>query len=271
MPAAYGYLEPCDLTLPHLPDRLVGSRIAHISDIHAWRPSHRWTRLAHQLSGLRLDLVLFTGDYAMRYRCEDTAFSALKQLTDNLRPAIGCFGVFGNHDPAALRQMARELPVRWLANESVKLDNAPLEIFGIDNAREPVHDVLSLLMNRPDDDNAEPSTSKPRPLRLCLCHYPDLLMTAADLGCDLMFSGHTHGGQCRLPTGRALVNCSALPLRHTSGILRHRRMLVGISRGCGSGPMPPRVFCPPHVPIYTLHRGPMSGKDTDGMDNIQPW
>jgi len=267
MPVAYGLIEPRDLSLPHLPDRLIGRRIAHISDVHAWRPSHKWTRVANQLSGLRLDLVLYTGDYGHKQGHEDTAFAALKQFTDHLRPALGSFGVFGNHDNDALRQLARDLPITWLTNRVVTLDAAPLELWGIDCQQQST-DVAELLLSHEPDNDVAPHA---RPLRVCLSHFPHMLASAADMGCDLMFSGHTHGGHCRLPWGRAIVNCTDLPLRLTSGVLRHRNTLGAVSRGCGSGLMPPRLFAPPHVPVYTLRKGPMPGRFTDGIDNVHPW
>jgi len=67
------------------------------------------------------------------------------------------------------------------------------------------------------------------------------------------------------------VNCSSLPRHLTSGILRHRNMLMAVSRGIGSRPMVPRLFCHPHVPVYTLRKGPMLGQFTEGIDNVKRW
>lgn len=266
MPVAYGLIDPRDLSLPHLPDRLIGSRIAHITDVHAWRPSHKWTRVANQLSGLRLDLVIYTGDYACDDTDEQHAFAALRQFTEHLRPTLGSFGVYGNHDNAVVRQLTGDLPINWIGNGTVTIEEANLELIGVECDARGNNDMVDVLLSRPTTrDDAS------RKLRIGLCHYPHLLACVADMGCDLMFSGHTHGGQCRFPWGQALVNCTDMPLRYTSGILRHRNLLCAVSRGCGSGPMPPRVWAPAHVPVYTLRKGPMQGRYTDGIDNLQPW
>jgi len=298
MPVAFGLIDPHDLTLPHLPDRLVGFRIAHLSDLHAWRATNNWTRLAHQLSGLRLDMVLFTGDYTHKRTREDLAVAAMKQLTDNLRPVVGCFGVFGNHDHEAMRQLATTVPITWLTNQTLRLDNLPIELLGLDSDHDPRDDAVEMILppEAPAPEAPPPEVSTPEVilpevsssslksqtstllspdntprLRLLLHHYPDSIMTAADLGVDLMFTGHTHGGHCRLPTGHTLVNCSSLPRHLTSGILRHRNMLMAVSRGIGSRPMVPRLFCHPHVPVYTLRKGPMLGQFTEGIDNVKRW
>jgi predicted MPP superfamily phosphohydrolase len=86
-----------------------------------------------------------------------------------------------------------------------------------------------------------------------------------------MFSGHTHGGQCRLPTGRALINSTDLPLRLTSGLLRHKNTICLVSRGLGEVHMPLRAFCPPQLPVYTLRVGPMHGQFTHRIENVLPW
>jgi hypothetical protein len=115
------------------------------------------------------------------------------------------------------------------------------------------------------------SATAPRTLRLMLAHYPGYLPTAADLGVDLVFSGHTHGGQCRIPPNRALHNSSDLPMHLTSGILRHQRTLCVVSRGLGESLLPLRLFCPPHIPVYTIRRGPLAGEATGAMVNLRPW
>ena len=104
-----------------------------------------------------------------------------------------------------------------------------------------------------------------------LSHFPHYLPVAADLGIDILISGHTHGGQCRLPGGLALVNSSDLPLRLTSGILRHRNTVAVVSRGLREARLPLRLFCPPHLPIYTLRRGTPPGRYTNLVQIIERW
>ena len=99
----------------------------------------------------------------------------------------------------------------------------------------------------------------------------ELAMTSADLGVHLMFSGHTHGGQCRLPGGRALMNCSSLPLHLTCGMLRHQDTVCIVSRGLGETRLRLRLFCPPHVPVVTLRRGPLPGRHTNAIENVRRW
>ena len=106
---------------------------------------------------------------------------------------------------------------------------------------------------------------------MLLSHYPTYLPVAADLGVDVVFSGHTHGGQCRLARQVVPFNSCDLPMDLTAGLLRHRDTLCAVSRGLGETFLPLRVLCPPQLPVYTLRRGPLPGSPTQHVENVQPW
>ncbi len=272
MPVAYGLLDPCDLPLPALPPDCVGLRIAHLTDLHISAPRHQLNRLANQLLALRVDLVFLTGDYMNTRGDEEVALEVLEQLCSRFRPRIGAFGVFGNHDLPEFREEARKIPhVRWLHNESVALPGLPIEIMGLDMVHQEAPDAVQLLLRR--EPAIPPGTPDgERGLRLMIMHSPSSIPTASDLGADFAFCGHTHGGQVRLPGGRALFNASDLPLALTSGLIRHRDTVVAISRGLGNtGFFRHRIFCRPHAPVYTLRRGSLPGRHSDAIQMLRPW
>lgn len=275
MPLKYGLIEPTELAVAALPRPLEGLRIAHLSDMHITRPRRRFEKLAEQLTRMRLDLVFFTGDYMTRSGDEPFAFDVLADLSQKLRPSIGLFGVFGNHDTAKLREMCRKLPIHWLDNAVFRLPDKPMELFGVQmlKARDP--DVVSLALDWVDRCGRPIRAGSDKPLRLMLSHVADTIVTAADMGIDVVFAGHTHGGQCRLPGGRVLVNSSDLPLNLTTGLLRCKQTLAVVSRGLGEVGLPLRVCCPPHVPVYTLRRQTLGGEPAkepaSRLHRIWPW
>lgn len=278
MAIAFGLIDPVEVHLPRLPHALDGLRIAHVSDLHVRRPRRVHERLAAQLTSQRIDLIVLTGDYMNRAGRDEEphAHAVLQTLLERARPRIGTFGVFGNHDTHELRERCADLPVRWLANERVIFDDRPIELLGLQMLKSTPTDAVALALDgkphHPHPAHATASLEEnERPLRLMLAHKPDTLGVAADLGADLLVCGHTHGGQCRLPTGHPLFNASALPLKLTSGLLRHRDTLIGVSRGVGIVGYIPRIWCRPHVPIYTLRRGTMPGTYTDAAENLRPW
>jgi predicted MPP superfamily phosphohydrolase len=106
---------------------------------------------------------------------------------------------------------------------------------------------------------------------MVLSHLPMTLPVLADLGVDVMLCGHTHGGQIRPLPGCVIYNSTDWPLHLTSGLLRHQNTLCATSRGLGEAGLPLRVFCPPQLPLFTLRRGPLPGRHTLGIDNLQAW
>ena len=266
MPLAYGLIHPVDLALADLPPSLQGLRIAHLSDLHVQRHSTRHDRLISQITSLRLDLMLFTGDYMTRDHEAAEAAAVLRRIREAVRPKYGAFGVFGNHDCRELADFVEDIGITWLGTGMRRLPEAPLHICSVDTLDDAGEDSVAMLLH------GEPP--QPGDLRLMLAHYPSWFTTAADLGVHMLLSGHTHGGQVRLPTGRALLNACDLPLDMSCGVLRHRDTLIAITRGLGEVGFPGtrlRAFCPPHVPVYTLRRGPTLGQNTAGLVKVVRW
>ena len=272
-------LHPVTVTLPDLPPSLDGLRIAHLTDLHIRRRRRRYKKIAQDLRGLDVDLVALTGDYMSQPGDEPMALEIFRELCSLLNPRLGTFGVFGNHDTIDLRHRFDSLPVTWLNNDARRPDDQlPLQVIGFESDWDAWPDAVATLQamasglsgddpplpNAGDDDAS-------RPVRILLSHYPQYLPTAADLGIDLMLSGHTHGGQGRLPWFGPVINSTDLPLSLSSGLLRHLQTITITSRGLGENLIPLRVLCPPHLPVITLRPGPLPGRMTDQIENVVPW
>lgn len=273
-------LDPQTLSLPRLPDALVGLRLAHLTDLHLHRPEaqrlrSRFRSLLDDLHAEHvrrpIDLLLLTGDFMNHGDDEPAALAFLRTLQERIEPAVATLGVFGNHDSDALVEACRSeamqvaRPVLWLLNDAVRLTfrGTPLDVVGVDTRMSRWPDAVRLAgamhADLPTDLHPEVCgpTDRRRPFRLMLAHFPRVLPTAADLGVDLLLSGHTHGGQVCLPGRRPLKNSSSLPNRLTAGWQRHRDTLLCVSRGLGEMTLPFRAFAPRQLPIYTLTRGPL--------------
>lgn len=285
MPLAYGLTESVDLHHPAIPTRFScdqaiqsavsgggGLRVAHLTDLHIVKPTQRLSRLIYQLGKVRLDLGLLTGDFMIRHRPCEPALSYLRELTESVHPIHGWVGVFGNHDTAEFVRSALELPVHWLADQAASIQGLPVDVVGLGQAGR---------RGRPDGVAAARAVAglpdTPGRLRLALTHRPDDLPLCADLGADLAFAGHTHGGQVRIPLiNRAIYNSSDLPIPLSAGMLRHQDTVMLVPRGLGSTdflqlPIYPRLCCPPHAPIYTLRHGTMPGEHTDQIQSVWAW
>jgi len=264
-------VQPVDLCLPSLPVELEGLRIAHLSDLHIRGPRRRFTHLRALMGNLRVDLVVLTGDYMTKNGDEQVATAMMHQLCLAMKPQLGVYGVFGNHDTPQLRHQCSDLPIHWLNNQSHLFDGLPLCIMGFEADSTAKPDSVATIINL-DNNGPDPVDDKgPKPFSLLLCHYPNYLPIVADMGVNVMIAGHTHGGQWRFPGRRPFTNSCDLPLRLTAGIMRHRNTLAVVTRGLGESRLPLRLFCPPQLPIYTLREGPMRGQETDHIDCIERW
>lgn len=256
-------LEAINITMPDVPTKVERLRIGHITDLHVRQKQRRHTRIIDALSHRPPDMLVLTGDYMDKPGDEAPAMDVLRAICNAIKPRLGSFGVFGNHDSGDLREQCEELPIKWLRDDCHSHEDVPIDVLGFDSDPNLRGDCISALNNL--------TNPGPDRFRLLLSHYPNQILTASDMNVHLMIAGHTHGGQCRLPGGKPLYNSTDMPLNLTSGILRHRSTLCVVSRGLGEANIQFRFMCPPQLPIYSLHRGPLLGQKSESVVNIKPW
>ncbi|MCA9859173.1 MAG: metallophosphoesterase [Thermomicrobiales bacterium] len=243
-------LERVELPLPAGATALDGLRIAFVTDTHCGpftTPAdiHRGVALFDRE---RIDLVLLGGDYVS----ESNLYAApmadvLRSLVE--RAPLGAFAVMGNHDlPLGVDRVRGELErigVRVLRNEHaiVERNGQRLAIAGIDDT----------IVGRADADMTFASIPAGVPT-LALWHEADFAEHAARLGAFAQLSGHTHGGQVRLP----FVGSIWLPPDgrvRDIGLEDVEGMPVYISRGLGVYRPPVRFLAPPEVTLVRLNAG----------------
>jgi predicted MPP superfamily phosphohydrolase len=222
-------------------------RVAFASDFHAGATTAADVLAAAcaELEALRPDVLLLGGDF-VSVRADD--IHDLAAMLAKVHAPFGKFGVFGNHDLRANRQvLAGALAaagVRMLVNEVVQLP-APhddVSIIGLDDPIRgtPRGDIL-------DDANG---------FRILLMHAPDGLLAAGSRHYDLALCGHTHGGQVVLPGGAIpYLPHGDLSREYPVGLYRlgpqeDRTLLV--SRGVGCSTLPVRVGCPSEIHLIEI-------------------
>ncbi len=249
-----------EVALPGLPEEQDGLKIAVLSDLHL-RPALLRTDLLPRAAALiarkRPDLILLVGDYYNRYSLFGNL--SMPEITRELRrfhllPGR-TFAVTGNHDTTAmnkgLREAIQHTGIRLLEyeNTTLILRGRPLQLAGIND----FHTDPACLAR------AFAGLDRSRPI-LLLAHNPELFVMPDNVA-DLTISGHTHGGQIRLP----LVGANYLPRRAEQffdrGLFRKQdgRQLV-VTSGLGTSLLPARWNCPPEVLFLTLHPAPEQKK-----------
>jgi predicted MPP superfamily phosphohydrolase len=255
----YGFwIEPHRLTLtrqllrsPKLKSR-APLKVMHLGDIHMERFTNRERQLIAMVRETQPDLILYSGDFLnLSYRRDAQAWADTRAVLSQLSAPLGVFVVTGS--PAVdleevVPPLLAGLPVRWLRDErvTVERDGQAVDVVGLSCTHKPFVDGPRL---------EEVLGGPPRRFTILLYHTPDLALEAAAAGIDLQLSGHTHGGQVRLPLYGALFAASLYGKRFESGRRQVDGLTLYVTRGIGlEGGGAPRVrfLCSPEVILWEL-------------------
>lgn len=248
------FIEPTRLTVSYLTVDVPGLhqsvRIVQLSDIHVERTSRRELALPGLVDSLQPDMIVLTGDYLNEsYKKTQTSQQDLKDLLTQLHAPLGIYAVNGNVETSAkMKTLFTDLDIHCLDNEVIRIPQLGEQfvLIGLDYTKWYLdEDTLKGLM----------SQVKPDDFTLLLYHKPDLAYTARDLGIDLYLTGHTHGGQFRLPFYGALITDSRFNKVFEMGLYHLNNTIMYVSRGLGmAGGIAPRVrfLSPPEVVVIDL-------------------
>jgi uncharacterized protein len=241
-------------TIKHLEKPI---KVAHLTDLH-FAAAHKENQLQNWVKATLLekpDLVLITGDIAHgdifwnKGREIKPTMQVLGKLLEPLSTApLGAYAVLGNHDYALrwgqtngvpdLEQALENNGIRLLTNQNKQL-RPDLFVAGIDDLWLGTPRLETALAGIPQNAAT-----------LLMSHNPDVLpQVPSSVG--LMLSGHTHGGQVRLPFFGALASVTKFGERYQQGFIQEQA-LGFVSRGLGCGTLPIRLFCPAELVILEL-------------------
>lgn len=250
--AGYSYaIEPDQVRVanvvarvPGLPKAANGLRIGHLSDTHcdSDRAVNRAAAAARLLMAQMPDMVVITGDYIThdpRLRMPQAA-RALALLA---AAPLGAFAVLGNHDwwagePDFVAEELSRTGFRVLRNQSVRT-KAGFWLVGLDQRCDDQQNAERALRDVPSDST-----------KLLLIHEPDYADEAPP-GFSLQFSGHSHGGQVRIPLLPPIIT-PTYGRRYPEGLRQARHHLVYTTRGVGMVRPQFRLCCPPEVGVVRL-------------------
>jgi predicted MPP superfamily phosphohydrolase len=245
--------EQRSIAIEHLPESFDGFRIAQISDFHyaAYTEPFYIERVVERVNALRPDLVLLTGDFVSMSPIEKSKAQDYAPLCAAILGRLECpllYGVLGNHDwmvnGAAVTSSLRAVNIHILDNQYLPLEREGQRIW-----LAGVADALSQDVNIPRA--IPPHALIDREPVLFMCHEPDMLDVVARYGVDLMLSGHTHGGQVRLPFMPPYF-LPPLGQRYVAGHFVRRRTQLYVNRGIGAVGLPFRFNCPSEITEITL-------------------
>ncbi len=216
-------------------------RIVHLTDLHVSRslPLDYFRHVFDLAEATQPDLAFLTGDYI-------SGIDSLPKLRKVLRPiaGLGTFAVLGNHDywigPHAVSSAVIDTGLRLLTNESATLsvDGRDVVVTGWDypwNGKE---------MPFPETQNGT--------LHLVLSHNPDNIYKIVQSSADIVFSGHYHAGQIRLPFLGAIVVPSVYGRRFDHGHFKVNGTHLFVPAGIGAASPRFRIYCQPDIFVVDI-------------------
>jgi predicted MPP superfamily phosphohydrolase len=245
------WLQITRLTLPvaDVPPAFEGYRIVQLSDLHLGvRLIQKTLPIVVQAANREHpDLIAVTGDIATGGRMGLVEGQA---ALAGLRAPDGVWAILGNHDYAVGEDLVvatlRGAEIGLLRNAHclIRRGTDRLVVAGIDDVVLGLPDLRAALDGAPEDSPV-----------ILLAHEPDFArIAAADPRIVLQLSGHTHGGQVRLPGLKPLILPSFGHL-YPDGPYWVPNLVLYVSRGIGTGRFAMRFNCRPEMVVITLVRG----------------
>ena len=247
-----------ECSFENLPEAFDGYRIVHLSDLHGKIFGDRQKRLIRRIISLKPDIVVSTGDMvSVNGKGLNSAALIASSLTENGIPMLY---ISGNHEAwlngyGAVKEVLTSRGCTVLDNRIyiAERGNDRITFIGIGDQR---------LFRTKYTDGTEGFSLKLKQLcdysegfRILLSHRPHFAEFYSSLGVDLVFCGHAHGGQIRLPFvgGLYAPEQGFLP-KYDSGKHEIGGMTEIISRGLGNSSFPIRFLNRPEVSVTVLKK-----------------
>lgn len=236
-----------------VPDAFAGKRIVQVSDLHNAEFGEQQRSLLDKVEAANPDAIFITGDLidSNNYDLERSLAAV-----DGLVEMSEVYYVIGNHEVSSNRLDDEIIPaleergVEVLRNRSVmwEQDGEAIQIAGIDD---PLMDIY--LHEEEFTRNSIAEAGLNDAFTLLLAHRPEQLETYASEGIDVVFAGHAHGGQIRIPgLGGLFAPGQGWFPGMTEGVFESGDTQLILSRGLGNSGFPLRVFNLPEVVVVTL-------------------
>ena len=245
-----------------IPNSFNGYKILHISDLHNKEFGKNQKKLISLTKELNPDIIVVTGDLidSRRTTIDDMhiALSYMKSAID-IAPV---YYVSGNHEERSnlyndLKIALEECGVINIGDthKDIELNGDIISLLGLADISS--NSIISSKYNTSplgfDEILGNLKTESNNKFTILLSHRPELIKLYSRENIDLVFSGHAHGGQIRLPFLGGLIapNQGFFP-KYTNGIHKLNSTSLVISRGLGNSLAPQRLFNRPEVVVVNL-------------------
>lgn len=233
--------------------------IAQISDLHNKRFGFKQSRLLNKLDAASPDIILVTGDLIDRRKYNLDAAMVFIKGALRIAPV---YYVSGNHEAwsgqySEIKENLQEAGVIVLDDAKVELARGDSSII-ISGVSDPDFLTSSYIegTNTSSMEEVLKKWSDIDEFKILLSHRPELFNLYVENNMDLIFTGHAHGGQFRIPfIGGLVAPDQGLFPKYTSGSYIKNNSTMYVSRGLGNSIIPVRIFNRPEIVVVTLKAG----------------
>ncbi len=241
------WIETKEITIKsdQIPSEFDGKRIVFVSDIHAGTSfdQNRVDSLVNQVNALKPDLILLGGDYVdgdSEY--VQPTFKSLSKL----KAPLGVYAVLGNKDPQYnTLEAIPQYGITYIGNKGtwIKKDGSRIRLGGVGDYNNGVQ-----------LPSYTTSVVSSQDFVILLTHNPDYFPLVDKSKVDLVFSGHTHGGQVTFFGMWTPTTHSVYGDKYRTGVIEEDGTTLIVSNGIGTTILPVRFFARPQIIVTTLKK-----------------
>lgn len=248
------YIEPYNLIVneykienKNIPKSFDGIKIVHFSDVHYGTTVNNkyLNKIVDLINKQKPDIVVFTGDFFdERKNISEKEISNINNTLSKINSNLGNYAVNGNHDIKYIEKFEKVMNNNFIVlNNEEKLlyykDSIPISIVGFTDARET-------------ETNYEILDNNINYYRIILIHEPDEYNKIKDYNFNVIMSGHSHGGQVRVPLiGKVYTPDGSK--KYYDNYYKFNDKEMFISYGIGTSLFDIRFNCTPSINLYRLY------------------
>ncbi|MGB8455041.1 MAG: metallophosphoesterase [Anaerocolumna sp.] len=239
-----------------IPQSFDGFKILQVSDLHNKQFGKNQENLIKKTKKIQPDIIVITGDLIDSNRTNiDIAMEYVKQAK-NIAPV---YYVTGNHEKRSSEYT--DLSIQLIESGVVILDNQTIllkkgnETIALMGLGDPYPCTWSVIEEQIVNDTLDTTVKEVTGyFKILLSHRPELIELYANHEIDLVFSGHVHGGQFRIPLiGGLYAPGQGFFPKYTNGVIVNDNTTMIVSRGLGNSVIPVRIFNRPELVVLTMH------------------
>ena len=244
------------ITSEKIPDNFNGYKIAVISDLHNAKIGKENEKLINMLESTKPDIIAITGDMIdSRHTNIEVSLNFAKEAVQ-IAP---CYYVAGNHESRIedyndFEKKLSEIGVNILNDKQIKIEKEGqnISLLGVKDATfQKGHNIYSYDVFT--DKKLKNFEFKSDEYTVLLAHRPEIFDVYSSYDIDLVLSGHTHGGQIRVPfIGSIAVPDQGFFPNYDVGLYTENNTKMIISKGIGNSMVPLRINNPPEIVLVTL-------------------